>query len=52
VTLDPLANPSDDRLKYGCSKDSEYLILVEEDWRGKNLLYHWFPDGRGRSPRK
>ena len=26
-------------------KDGEYLILVEEDWRGKNLLYRWRPDG-------
>ena len=27
-------------------KDGEYLILVEEDWRGKNLLYRWRPDGK------
>jgi hypothetical protein len=26
-------------------KDGEYLILVEEDFRGKNLLYRWRPDG-------
>ncbi|MDX1953318.1 MAG: hypothetical protein SFY81_14150 [Verrucomicrobiota bacterium] len=25
-------------------KDGEYLILVEEDWRGKNLLYRWRPE--------
>ena len=24
-------------------KDGEYLLLVEEDWRGKNLLYRWQP---------
>lgn len=24
-------------------KDGEYLVLVEEDWRGKNLLYRWRP---------
>jgi hypothetical protein len=24
-------------------KDGEYLILVEEDWRGKNLVYRWRP---------
>lgn len=24
-------------------KNGEYLILVEEDWRGKNLLYRWQP---------
>lgn len=24
-------------------KNGEYLILVEEDWRGKNLLYRWTP---------
>jgi hypothetical protein len=24
-------------------KDGEYLILVEEDWRGKNILYRWRP---------
>ena len=23
--------------------NGEYLILVEEDWRGKNLLYRWMP---------
>ncbi len=27
-------------------KNGEYLILVEEDWRGKNLLYRWRPEGR------
>jgi hypothetical protein len=26
-------------------QNGEYLILVEEDWRGKNLLYRWRPDG-------
>ncbi len=25
-------------------KNGEYLILVEEDWRGKNLLYRWRPE--------
>jgi hypothetical protein len=25
-------------------KNGEYLILVEEDARGKNLLYRWRPD--------
>jgi hypothetical protein len=25
-------------------RNGEYLILVEEDWRGKNLLYRWTPD--------
>ena len=25
-------------------KDGEYLVLVEEDFRGKNLLYRWRPD--------
>ncbi len=24
-------------------KNGEYLIIVEEDWRGKNLLYRWRP---------
>lgn len=24
-------------------KNGEYLVLVEEDWRGKNLLYRWTP---------
>jgi hypothetical protein len=24
-------------------KNGEYLVLVEEDWRGKNLLYRWKP---------
>jgi hypothetical protein len=24
-------------------KNGEYLVLVEEDWRGKNLLYRWRP---------
>jgi hypothetical protein len=27
-------------------KNGEYLVLVEEDWRGKNLLYRWSPVGR------
>lgn len=22
----------------------DYLVIVEEDWRGKNLVYHWRPD--------
>lgn len=25
-------------------RNGEYLILVEENWRGKNLLYRWKPD--------
>ena len=25
-------------------KNGEYLVLVEEDWRGKNLLYRWTPE--------
>lgn len=25
-------------------RDGEYLLLVEEDFRGKNLLYRWRPD--------
>jgi hypothetical protein len=25
-------------------RDGEYLVLVEEDWRGKNLLYRWRPE--------
>ncbi len=24
-------------------QNGEYLVLVEEDWRGKNLLYRWTP---------
>jgi len=28
-------------------KNGEYLILVEEDWRGKNLLYRWWPEKTG-----
>lgn len=24
-------------------KNGEYLVLVEDDWRGKNLLYRWQP---------
>jgi hypothetical protein len=27
-------------------EDGEYLLLVEEDWRGKNLLYRWRPEVR------
>lgn len=27
-------------------KNGEYLILVEEDFRGKNLLYRWLPKGK------
>jgi hypothetical protein len=27
-------------------KNGEYLILVEEDWRGKDLLYRWTPEER------
>ena len=30
-------------------KDGEYLLLVEENWRGKNLLYRWTPGTRGSS---
>ena len=26
--------------------DGSYLLLVEEDWRGKNLLYRWLPEAR------
>ena len=25
-------------------KDGEYLLLVEEDFRGKNLTYRWRPE--------
>jgi hypothetical protein len=28
--------------------NGEYLMLVEEDFRGKNLLYRWRPDGSTR----
>ena len=24
----------------------DYLVIVEEDWRGKNLVYHWRPNKR------
>lgn len=24
-------------------RNGEYLLLVEDDWRGKNLLYRWRP---------
>ena len=27
-------------------KNGEYLVLVEEDWRGKNLLYRWTPPAK------
>ena len=27
-------------------RSGEYLVLVEEDWRGKNLLYRWTPEER------
>ena len=27
-------------------KNGEYLVLVEEDWRGKNILYRWTPEAR------
>lgn len=30
-------------------RDGEYMVLVEEDWRGKNLLYRWWPNGTGLS---
>jgi hypothetical protein len=33
-------------------KNGEYLILVEEDWRGKNLLYRWKPPEVARAVRK
>ena len=33
-------------------KDGEYLVLVEEDWRGKNLLYRWRPEGPPAALRK
>jgi hypothetical protein len=26
--------------------NGEYLVLVEEDWRGKNLLYRWRPGAK------
>jgi hypothetical protein len=29
-------------------KNGEYLVLVEEDWRGKNLLYRWRPNGESK----
>jgi hypothetical protein len=29
-------------------KNGEYLVLVEEDWRGKNLLYRWRPEAESR----
>jgi hypothetical protein len=28
-------------------KNGDYLILVEEDWRGKNILYRWTPPKSG-----
>jgi hypothetical protein len=31
-------------------KDGEYLVLVEEDFRGKNLLYRWRPKGLAEDP--
>ena len=27
-------------------KNGEYLVLVEEDWRGENLLYRWKPEAK------
>ena len=33
-------------------KDGEYLVLVEEDWRGKNLLYRWRPEAISEPGRK
>lgn len=29
-------------------KDGEYILLVEEDFRGKNLLYRWRPHAGGK----
>ncbi|MCS7254608.1 MAG: hypothetical protein NZ781_11380, partial [Armatimonadetes bacterium] len=23
------------------TSSGDYLVVVEEDWRGKNLVYHW-----------
>ncbi len=31
-------------------KNGEYLILVEEDFRAKNLLYRWLPDAGQKAP--
>lgn len=30
-------------------KNGDYLILVEEDWRGKNILYRWTPPKSGEN---
>lgn len=27
-------------------KDGSYLVMVEEDWRGKNIIYRWRPDAK------
>ncbi len=27
-------------------KDGTYLIMVEEDWRGKNIVYRWDPNAK------
>ncbi|MCS7264861.1 MAG: hypothetical protein NZ805_08520 [Armatimonadetes bacterium] len=28
------------------TSSGDYLVVVEEDWRGKNLVYHWRPKAR------
>lgn len=28
------------------TSSGDYLVIVEEDWRGKNLIYHWRPSER------
>ncbi len=28
------------------TSSGDYLVVVEEDWRGKNLIYHWRPSER------
>jgi len=28
------------------TSSGDYLVVVEEDWRGKNLVYHWRPGKR------
>ena len=33
-------------------KDGEYLVLVEEDWRGKNLLYRCAPNNAESRPKR
>ena len=31
--------------------NGEYMVLVEEDYRGKNVLYRWFPEPSSKTPR-